>query len=82
MQSIISGSKKLQQGITPYVAAAKKAKELGIGINAGHDLDLHNLKYFKQNISWIDEVSIGHALICDSIYSLDLKILFSYIKDS
>jgi pyridoxine 5-phosphate synthase len=57
-----------QQGITPYVAAAKKAKELGIGINAGHDLDLHNLKYFKQNISWIDEVSIGHALICDSIY--------------
>jgi pyridoxine 5-phosphate synthase len=57
-----------QQGITPYVAAAKKAKELGIGINAGHDLDLHNLKYFKQNIPWIDEVSIGHALICDSIY--------------
>jgi pyridoxine 5-phosphate synthase len=57
-----------QKAITPYVAAAKRAKELGLGINAGHDLDLHNLKYFKQNIPWLDEVSIGHALICDSIY--------------
>lgn len=56
------------QVITQYVAAAKKAKELGLGVNAGHDLDLHNLKYFKQNISWLDEVSIGHALICDAIY--------------
>jgi len=54
--------------ISHYVAAAKKAKELGLGLNAGHDLDLHNLKFFKQNISWIDEVSIGHALICDAIY--------------
>ncbi|MFL5788879.1 MAG: pyridoxine 5'-phosphate synthase [Flavisolibacter sp.] len=57
-----------QQGVTPYVAAAKKAKELGLGLNAGHDLDLHNLKYFKQNIPWIDEVSIGHALISDALY--------------
>jgi pyridoxine 5-phosphate synthase len=57
-----------QQGITAYVAAAKKAKELNLGLNAGHDLDLHNLKYFKQNIPWLDEVSIGHALICDAIY--------------
>jgi pyridoxine 5-phosphate synthase len=56
------------QAITPYVAAAKRARELGLGINAGHDLDLHNLKYFKQNIPWLDEVSIGHALICDAIY--------------
>ncbi len=55
-------------GIKPYVAAANKAKELGIGLNAGHDLDLQNLKYFKQNIPWLDEVSIGHALICDAIY--------------
>ncbi len=54
--------------ITRYVEAAKKAKEVGIGLNAGHDLDLHNLKYFKQNIPWLDEVSIGHALICDAIY--------------
>jgi pyridoxine 5-phosphate synthase len=57
-----------QQAIVPYVAAAKKAKELGLGINAGHDLDLHNLKFLKQNIPWLEEVSIGHALICDAIY--------------
>jgi pyridoxine 5-phosphate synthase len=57
-----------QSTITSYVAAAKKAKELGLGLNAGHDLDLHNLKYFKQNIPWLDEVSIGHALISDAIY--------------
>ncbi len=55
-------------GIQPYVAAATRAKELGLGINAGHDLDLHNLKFFKQHIPWLDEVSIGHALICDAIY--------------
>lgn len=54
--------------IVSYVEAAKKAREVGLGLNAGHDLDLHNLKYFKQNIPWIDEVSIGHALVCDAIY--------------
>ena len=48
--------------------AAKEAQRLGLGLNAGHDLDLHNLKYFRQSIHWLDEVSIGHALICDSIY--------------
>lgn len=57
-----------EAAITPYIAAAKKAHELGLGINAGHDLDLHNLKYFAQNIPWLDEVSIGHALICDALY--------------
>ena len=51
-----------------YIDAAVKAKELGLGVNAGHDLDLQNLQYFKQNIPWLDEVSIGHALICDAIY--------------
>lgn len=60
------GNKQL--AIAPYVAAAKKANELGIGLNAGHDLDMHNLKFFKQHIPWLDEVSIGHALICDAIY--------------
>ncbi|MER3499055.1 MAG: pyridoxine 5'-phosphate synthase [Chitinophagaceae bacterium] len=59
---------KREQAIVPYVAAAKRAKELGLGLNAGHDLDLNNLKFFKQNIPWLDEVSIGHALICDAIY--------------
>ncbi len=57
-----------ESGIRPYVQAAQKANELGLGLNAGHDLDLNNLKYFKQNIPWLDEVSIGHALISDSIY--------------
>jgi pyridoxine 5-phosphate synthase len=57
-----------QDAIGNYVAAAERAKSLGLGINAGHDLDLHNLKFLKQNISWLDEVSIGHALICDAIY--------------
>lgn len=57
-----------QSGVKPYVDAAKRAKELGLGLNAGHDLDLENLKYLKQNIPWLDEVSIGHALICDAIY--------------
>ncbi|MBY0482034.1 MAG: pyridoxine 5'-phosphate synthase [Chitinophagaceae bacterium] len=54
--------------INPYIVAAEKAKELKLGINAGHDLDLKNLKYFKQHISWLDEVSIGHALVCDALY--------------
>jgi pyridoxine 5-phosphate synthase len=57
-----------QSAVAPYVAAAIKAKELGLGLNAGHDLDLQNLKFFKENIPWLDEVSIGHALICDAIY--------------
>jgi len=59
---------KKQEAIEPYILAAQKAKELGLGINAGHDLDLQNLQFFKQNIPWLDEVSIGHALICDAIY--------------
>jgi pyridoxine 5-phosphate synthase len=61
-----SGSQ--DEAVQPYVAAANRAKALGLGINAGHDLDLHNLKYLKQNIPHLDEVSIGHALICDAIY--------------
>jgi pyridoxine 5-phosphate synthase len=54
--------------IAPYIAAAKKANELQLGINAGHDLDLQNLKYFAQNIPGLLEVSIGHALISDALY--------------
>jgi pyridoxine 5-phosphate synthase len=57
-----------QQAIEPYMRAAQKAKEFGLGLNAGHDLDLQNLKYFRQNIPSLDEVSIGHALVCDAIY--------------
>jgi pyridoxine 5-phosphate synthase len=57
-----------EKAIAPYIAAAAKAVELGIGINAGHDLDLNNLQYLKQNLPKLDEVSIGHALICDALY--------------
>jgi pyridoxine 5-phosphate synthase len=56
------------EAVTPYVHAANRAKELKLGLNAGHDLDLTNLKYFKQHIPFLDEVSIGHALVCDAIY--------------
>jgi len=61
-----SGDK--EKAIAPFIEAAKKANELQLGINAGHDLDLHNLQYFAQNIPGLLEVSIGHALICDAIY--------------
>lgn len=54
--------------IAPYVQAAEAAQKLGLGLNAGHDLDLHNLKYFAQNIPGLEEVSIGHALISDALY--------------
>jgi len=57
-----------EAAIAPYIAAAGKANELGLGINAGHDLDLHNLQYFSKNIPGLLEVSIGHALICDALY--------------
>ena len=60
------GNKQLAIG--PYIEAAKKAKELGLGLNAGHDLDLTNLRFLKENIPLLDEVSIGHALVCDAIY--------------
>jgi len=54
--------------IKPYVESAKVAREIGLGINAGHDLDLNNLAFLKQNIPYLDEVSIGHALISDALY--------------
>lgn len=66
--TVFAGGEK-EKAIAPYIAAAKKANELGLGINAGHDLDLHNLRYFAQNIPGLLEVSIGHALVCDAIYS-------------
>lgn len=56
------------KAVEPFVVAARKARELGIGLNAGHDLSLENLQYLHEQIPWIDEVSIGHALICDALY--------------
>lgn len=57
-----------ERAIAPYILAAQKANELGLGLNAGHDLDSHNLRYFAQNIPGLLEVSIGHALISDALY--------------
>jgi pyridoxine 5-phosphate synthase len=57
-----------RSAVEPYAAAAAVAKELGLGLNAGHDLDLKNLGFLKQHIPHLDEVSIGHALICDALY--------------
>ncbi|WP_207428235.1 pyridoxine 5'-phosphate synthase [Pedobacter sp. SYSU D00535] len=58
-----------EQAIAPYIEAAKVAQEVGLGLNAGHDLDLHNLKYFADHIPGLLEMSIGHALISDALYS-------------
>lgn len=57
-----------EKAIAPYIAAAKAASSAGLGVNAGHDLSLKNLRYFKENIPGLLEVSIGHALICDALY--------------
>ncbi|QOI98823.1 MAG: pyridoxine 5'-phosphate synthase [Flammeovirgaceae bacterium] len=57
-----------EEAIKPYRACASAAKAVGLGVNAGHDLDLNNLKFLKQSIPFLDEVSIGHALICDALY--------------
>ena len=57
-----------EKAIAPYVAAAERAREVGLGLNAGHDLNLDNLRYFLTRIPWVDEVSIGHALISDALY--------------
>ncbi|WP_190811196.1 pyridoxine 5'-phosphate synthase [Flagellimonas sp. S3867] len=56
------------EGVKTFTEAAKKASELGLGINAGHDLNLENIQFFKENIPNLLEVSIGHALICESLY--------------
>jgi len=57
-----------EEAIAPFIVAAQHAKSLGLGVNAGHDLSLENLAFFSQSIPWIEEVSIGHALICDALY--------------
>jgi pyridoxine 5-phosphate synthase len=69
--SMVNGQSKTEnslKAIKPYREAAETANQLGLGINAGHDLSLQNLKYFSDNIPGLLEVSIGHALICDAIY--------------
>jgi pyridoxine 5-phosphate synthase len=57
-----------EKAIAPYIAAAEAAVDCSLGLNAGHDLNLTNISYFNKNIPGLLEVSIGHALICESIY--------------
>ena len=56
------------EAVAPFMRAAQRAQELGLGLNAGHDLSLDNLQYFAQQVPGLLEVSIGHALICDALY--------------
>ncbi len=70
--------------IKPYLECATIAKELGLGINAGHDLDLENLVFLKTAIPFLDEVSIGHALVCDALYmglENTIQLYLSKLKD-
>ena len=69
-----------EAAISPYVKAAETAVEMGLGINAGHDLSLENLRYFCETIPYTAEVSIGHALICDAIYLGLENTIQSYLR--
>ena len=60
--------KNPEAAIKDFLATAKRVRECGLGLNAGHDLNLQNLAYFVKTIPWTDEVSIGHAVICDALY--------------
>lgn len=69
-----------ETAVMPFVAAARKARECGMGLNAGHDLSLVNLRFLKEQIPWLDEVSIGHALVCDALYLGLEKTISEYKK--
>lgn len=68
------------EAIRDYVRTAEKARECGLGLNAGHDLNLENLEYYIRNIPWTDEVSIGHAIICDALYMGLEKTIQAYLS--
>ena len=69
-----------EAAIAPFIAAAQEARRVGLGLNAGHDLSLENLYYYHQLIPWTDEVSIGHALICDALYMGLRETIKQYLK--
>ena len=69
-----------EKAISPFVTAAETARNCGLGLNAGHDLNLENLEYFIRTIPWTDEVSIGHAIICDALYMGLEKTIQSYLS--
>jgi pyridoxine 5-phosphate synthase len=66
--------------IAPFIRTAQAARDAGLGLNAGHDLSLENLTYFTDMIPWVDEVSIGHALVCDALYLGFEKTIAEYKK--
>ncbi len=68
------------KAIAPFLATAERARELGLGLNAGHDLNLENLEYYVRTIPWTDEVSIGHAIICDALYMGLEKTIQAYLS--
>lgn len=70
-----------EKAVAPFVVAAEVAREMKLGLNAGHDLSLQNLKFFHQRIPWLDEVSIGHALICDALYLGLEKTISDYLEE-
>lgn len=72
--------KNPEEAVAPFVEAARVVRKLGMGLNAGHDLSLENLAFFHRNIPWLDEVSIGHALICDALYLGLKKTIEEYKK--
>ena len=69
-----------EEAIKPYLLTAEKVRECGLGLNAGHDLNLENLEYFIRTIPWTDEVSIGHAIICDALYMGLKKTIQAYLS--
>ncbi len=69
-----------EEAVRPYLIAAEATRECGLGLNAGHDLNLQNLSFFIKTIPWTDEVSIGHALICDALYLGLEKTIWSYLE--
>ena len=72
--------KSPEKAVAPYVAAADAAHRKGLGVNAGHDLNLKNLKFFHDNVKYLNEVSIGHSLIADALY-MGLETTIKAYKD-
>ena len=70
-----------EEAIAPYLKTAQAVRELGLGLNAGHDLNLDNLRYFIKTIPWTDEVSIGHAIRCDALYMGLEKTIQAYLSE-
>ena len=73
-------AKNREEAIAPFVEAARVARSLGLGLNVGHDLSLENLQYLHEQIPWVDEASIGHALICDALYMGLQQTILAYKK--